>query len=218
MRVALLVPAVVVCCCVTARSAEANVRPVLRSEALPPIFVPRAPAKKAPVNRGLATPKSTPTRRAISPEMATKLSLAAARIVSPAPVGAGAPTGFTSGAREATDAVQLEPYIVEEEKFPEFKERQLLTPKGKLDLAYKRHPGLNLGPIPLFNHGRNGAALEIIEDDFRKERRKEMEELYGIMSAGGMKPPPDASRKLDDARTRSVERSHQPGTPFREPR
>lgn len=74
------------------------------------------------------------------------------------------------------DALRMDPFIVEDERPPDLKERHILTKKGTEALMKKQYPGLqSLGPIPLFNGVKE---REIREDDLRKERGKEMEELY----------------------------------------
>lgn len=77
----------------------------------------------------------------------------------------------------SADVVQLPTYIVREDKVPDFKERDLLTRAGKLALALKRHPGLN---IPFLGNG--GIALGMLEEEFRLERIAEMKELNGLYS------------------------------------
>ncbi len=117
---------------------------------------------------------------------------------------------------ETSDALQLDPFIVQEEKFPEFKQRDMLTPEGRLALAHELNPGLKLGRLPLRN---NDVALGMLEEEFAQQRRNELVELKSVLSSGGVKPPPEVLRKIDEARTRNNEWSAQkPGTRFREPR
>ena len=216
MRASLLIPWVLACGCVSVRAAEGAPRPVLGGEAAHPIFAPRPAKKAAPPQRNAAPPKASPTRRSISPETAARLSAAATAALQgvPRPETSG-PGNGSSGGEGATDAVRLEPYVVKEDKLPDLKERQLLTPKGKLDLAYKRHPGLRLGPIPLFN---DGVARAIIEDELAKERGKEMADLADLLHLGDSKPPRNTQRAIDGAGVRINEKAHEPGTPFREPK
>lgn len=212
MRALLLVPAIAACCGVTP-AAEPRT-PSAPAAPLPPIFAPTALPRKSPPARSSKAPTGIPAARAISPEMAAKLSAVATRAAPPASAAGASSEAARTGGDAATDAVQLEPYVVEEEKLPEFKERHLLTPKGKIDLAHKRHPGLNLGGLPLFN---DGPALAIIEDEFAKERRKELAELQGVLEIGKKSAPPAVQRKIDETRMRNNEWSSQSGTPFRGP-
>jgi hypothetical protein len=141
--------------------------------------------------------------------MAAKLSAVAARAVATAPSGAASAT--TPPPAEASDAVQLKPFIVREEReVPAFKERDMLTPKGKLALARRRYPGL--GPLT------DAAALRMLEEDFAKERRQEMAELSGLLEIGGARPSGELKRKIDEASMLPSSFSPQIGQPFRTPR
>lgn len=96
------------------------------------------------------------------------------------------------------DAFRMDPFIVEDERPPDLKERHVLTKKGTEALMQKQYPALqSLGPIPLFNGVK---VREIREDDLQKERNKEMGELYRRT----VPRPPSDSRS-------------QNGTPFKEP-
>lgn len=133
----------------------------------------------------------------MSPETAAKLggliNEAVAALPPPPPKAAEAQD------EGSPDAFRLDPFIVEDERPPDLKERHILTKKGTEAALKKQYPALqNLGPIPLFN---GHMMREIREDDLRKERRKEMEEL-----SGRAVPLP----RVDDPR-------FQTGTPFREP-
>ena len=203
-----------VCGCATLRAAEGPPRVTPPpAEPLPPIFAPKtkAPPKKTPPRRPSAPAGAAPTRRAISPEMAARLN-ALAREIAPSPTGRTEGTARAASSGEASDAVLLDPFYVEEEKVPEFKERDLLTPKGKLDLAYKRHPGLKLGPLSL---GNAGVARAMIEEEFAKERRQEMRELGELMSITDPNAGRDVRKKLNEASVRVPDPS-KPGGPFRE--
>jgi hypothetical protein len=77
-------------------------------------------------------------------------------------------------------AQMLPPYIVEENRLPKLKERDVLTFKGRRELAFKRRPGLRFLslPIPLLNNV--GIALFMLEEDFAAERRREEADLWGL--------------------------------------
>ena len=66
------------------------------------------------------------------------------------------------------------------------KERDLLTPKGKLDLAMERHPGLKLGFGPFNNFFWANA---MIDEEFAAERRKEMNDLLAFIPPDKRPPP-----------------------------
>lgn len=195
-------------------AAQSNPRPKADKpeDPLPPIFAPRAPPKDAKsAGSSRPVPAVAPTRRAISPEMAANISAVALRAAPPAnatpPAGvaASAPTG------ESSDAVQLRPYIVKEDRLPEFKEREMLTPKGKLELARRRYPGV----VGLFS---DAVLLQLLEEDFARERRQEAADLRGLLDIGGTKLPPEVKRQIGDGALRPSGFSPEIGAPFRTPR
>lgn len=193
--------------------------PTSGAEPRPAIFAPqpakKTPPKQLPTRRPTLPPPGMQTRRAISLEVAANLSAVATRAAPPATANTPPPSAPLSNG-EASAALQLDPFIVHEEKFPEFKERDMLTPEGKRALAQKLNPGLRAGPLPL---GNNALALEMLEEHFDQQRRGELAELKGVLSSGGAKPPPEVQRKIDEAMTRRADWLNQkPGTPFREPR
>lgn len=204
---------------VTAAETAPKAAPASGSEQRPAIFAPqpakKTPPKQLPMRRPTLPPPGAQTRRAISPEVAANLSAVATRAAPPATANTPPPSAPVSNG-EASAALQLDPFIVHEEKFPEFKERDMLTPEGRLALAHKLNPGLKAGPLSL---GNKEVALEMLEEHFAQQRREELVELKSVLSSGGVKPPPEVLRKIDQARTRNNEWSAQkPGTPFREPR
>lgn len=70
--------------------------------------------------------------------------------------------------------IRLPRYQVREKKAPDFKNREMLTPEGKIELAFKRRPGLKIGNIFGLNRG---IAMAMLAEDEAYERRLEMEEL-----------------------------------------
>jgi hypothetical protein len=76
-------------------------------------------------------------------------------------------------------------YIVQEPRAPAFKPRELLTPRGKIELAYKRHPGLWFGSLPFFSNA--GIGLSMLEEEFRLERRQEMLDLLSLLPTNAQK-------------------------------
>lgn len=132
----------------------------------------------------------------MSPEIAAKLG----GLVNEAVAGLPAPPPKPAEVQDegSPDAVRMEAFVVEEERSPDLKERNILTKKGTEARMKKQYPALNsLGPIPLFNGVKE---REIREDDLQKERNKEMAELY---RRAVPRPP-------SDPRTQN-------GTPFKEP-
>ena len=179
---------------------------------LPPIFAPRA-VPQAATSGGASRPASAPppARRAISPELAAKLSALATLAAQTASPTTSARVAAPAPQRDSSDAVQLKPYVVQEDRLPEFKERDMLTPKGKLELARRRYPGL-VGPLS------DAAALRMLEEDFALERRREMADLQGLLEIGGDKPSRDLKRKIDEATMRPSGFSPEVGAPFRPPK
>jgi hypothetical protein len=118
--------------------------------------------------------------KGISTATAARLNAAVPKFIPPAATAPGAPA---SAARledkPKNGIVRLPDYIINEPKAPAFKERELLTGYGHLQLAYKRHPGLHFGSLPILSN--NGIAFFMLEEDYRLERKKEMEELSGLI-------------------------------------
>ena len=136
----------------------------------------------------LAAQTSAPTPpppRATSPDTVSKITATLPKFSPPPPTDAK-PAAPAPDLRE-TDRprniiLRLPNYVVREDKVPLFKERELLTPSGRLDLAYKRHPGLHLGSLPFLSN--NGIALAMLAEEERIERQKEMMDLAGLAAIG----------------------------------
>ncbi len=146
--------------------------------------------------------------------MSKKISEIATRAVPPTTKGEAAPTTPTPSTSDGSEALQLDPFVVNEEKEPKFKERELLTPRERLELAHRLNPGLKFGRLPL---GNDAVALEMLEAELEKQRREELKELESVLKVGGVKPPPEVQRKIDEALTRDNGWLNQPvGTRYRE--
>ncbi len=160
-------------------------------------------------------PASRPTLRprVLFSETAANLNAAAPKFDPSAPAAA-APSP-TRPANDATPGVlQLDPYFVQEDKVIVLRESDLLTPEGKLELAKKRQPGVNIDPVTGLN---NAVALEMLQEDYAAGRRQDIKALSDYLGEMN-RLPPDLKRKADEARTRNNEWSNQTGTPFRERR
>ena len=156
--------------------------------------------------------------RAVSPEMAAKLGEVATRAApAAAATGAGTTTTATTtpAPADAGDAVMLDPFVVEEDKLPEMKEREMLTPAGRLAEARRRQPGLRLGAIPLLN---DGVALRMLEDDFARERREEEKELRGMLKIDAGSVPADVKKQIDAGAAQRKSWVDERGTSFRPPK
>ena len=152
-----------------AASASANqVPPILATPAVPPEPEPAATAPARP--------------RAISPAIAAQLSAAVPKF--DATAAAAKPAAERAPDLRETDKprntiIRLPNYVVQEEKPPVFKERELYTPRARLELALKRHPGLRFGNIWIFRN--DGVALAMLAEEERLERKREFEDLVGLM-------------------------------------
>lgn len=126
-----------------------------------------------------ATPNNRP--RLLSPETASKIAVDRPAFV---PKAQTQETARAPDLRETdkprNGIIRLPPHMVQGLKMPILKERDILTPYGKLQEAYKRYPGLRFGSLPFFSN--NGVAMAMLEDEFRLERIAEMNDLMGLMS------------------------------------
>jgi|GEM_PF-3340998 hypothetical protein len=134
-----------------------------------------------------SAPASNSTRpRPTSPQTAARLSAELPRY-SPVPVEPtlpaplASPTSIASpksGDDEPLDGiVRLPRYEVRERPLPPLRERDLLTPAGRLALVQKRHPGLKLGPFSRLNFRR---GLEMLAEEQQVERSREMFDLVAF--------------------------------------
>jgi hypothetical protein len=83
--------------------------------------------------------------------------------------------------------VRLPRYDVRTHRLPNFKERELLSPSARVDLHFKRHPGLRIGNIFGLNRGI-ARAMIAEQDDY--DRRREMAELTSFQSFAASQPRP----------------------------
>ena len=157
----------------------------------PPPAVPAA-AAALPAPASPTTTASTPDRpRPVSPAIAAHLAEKMPKFTPPAPAEASplltdakaAPPGadLRETDRPRNTIISLPNYVVLEEKPPAFKERNLLTPTGRLALGFKRYPGLRFGSLPFFSN--DGWALAMLEEDHRLERKAEMEDLVTLVTS-----------------------------------
>ena len=147
-----------------------------------PSVVPETPA--APPAASAVTPAdSKPSaRRMLSPDTAAKLSAAVPKFTGPAPEAAPAEPPVTSPLLRDADKprnqiIRLPRFVVEEPKPRVSKELQVLTPKGRVDLGFKRHPGLRMVPFAALNAP---VARALLEDELESERRREEADLWSL--------------------------------------
>jgi hypothetical protein len=154
------------------------------------------------VETDVTAPSASAPSRTVSPALAARLTEKLPKFT-PKP-GANetstAPTTATAGRDVPRNAIlRLPKYEVREKPIPQFKDSDLLTPKGRLELALKRHPGLKLGPFAFLN---NAVGLAMLEEERAAERGREKAELEGRMqeydqlrAAEDSSTPPKAVKK-----------------------
>lgn len=86
----------------------------------------------------------------------------------------------------ADGALLLPDYVVREKLLPDFSEFEMLTPKGRAELAIKRYPGLRFGPFAKLNIGIGIAMLR--EEQRLQDLRRAQEEA----DLGSLKGPAEA--------------------------
>lgn len=169
------------------------------------------PAKPSPGQ--LDRPKAG---RAITPAMAARL-VAQTPKFTPAPEpGAEAPPPPVPRAPDVplNQIIRLPRYIVAEPKLPPMKDRQLWTPKGRLDEALKRQPGLRIGSFFGLN---NAVALDMLEGDLWRQRQKEEAELWSLYLITAPGPGDGVHLAPGRSNTRSNEWVDQRYTPRKPP-
>lgn len=83
----------------------------------------------------------------------------------------------------AGGVVVLPDYVVRGDKVPVSGAYDLLTPKGRLELAYQLNPGLKVGPL---HHLNDDHARDLLEEERRVQRMEEGAELINLSA---MKDP-----------------------------
>ena len=142
----------------------------------------------------LATPATPPAEeskrgdrvRAISPTTAAQLAAAVPTFEAPPPTPIATSLADSASVvdlrevdRPRNTIVRLPSYLVQEEKPVILTEREIQTPRARLQLALKKHPGLRLGSFWIF---RNDAlALAMLAEEERLERKREFEDLASLM-------------------------------------
>ncbi|MDO8544785.1 MAG: hypothetical protein Q7S40_30445 [Opitutaceae bacterium] len=124
--------------------------------------------------------------RAVSPEVTAQLTAASPKFD---PAASAKPTELGPDLREIdrprNTIIRLPDYVVQEEKPVVLKERQVETPRSRLELALKKNPGLRLGSFWIFRN--DGIALAMHEEEERLVRMKETNELLTLLPAAEQK-------------------------------
>lgn len=115
-----------------------------------------------------------------SAETVAKLAAATPRFAPPPQAKAPKPAPDLRETDKPRNTIyRLEPYVVQEKKAPVPPARELWTPKGRLEVALKRHPGARF----LNFFGMNdGIALMMLAEEERLERKREFEEMASLTS------------------------------------
>ena len=93
--------------------------------------------------------------------------------------------------------VRLPAYLVREPKMPALSEAQVLTPRGRVDLAYKAFPELRVGNLWIF---RNDAiANAMLEEELMTERAREIADLMSLLPANQPESDTPRARLIRDA-------------------
>ena len=88
-------------------------------------------------------------------------------------------TAAEGEAVEKDGVLNLPAVSVQARRPPEMTAYEMLTPKGRLDLALRRRPGLKIGNIFGLN---NGIALALLQEDIEKEKRDALKEQVERLS------------------------------------
>src|SRR5688572_27161717 len=120
-------------------------------------------------------------QRVVSPVTAAKLAAAAPKFIPPASEPATTEPAASPVARAPekprNQIIRLPDFIVGEPKVHVPKPLDVLTPKGRIELALQRRPGLQYVPLAWMNAG---IALAMLEDDLQAERRRQEAELWRL--------------------------------------
>lgn len=158
--------------------------------------VGKAADGNASVNELTATePAPAPNAsRQVSPDTAAKLSLATQQRLDAMPVFTSQPPreDVAPVAKPSelprTQVFQMPRFLVRDRQ-PEIPENEIevLTPKGRVELAFHRRPGLRFGgPLAWLNRP---IALEMLEEDLAVERRAREAELWSLYLVREPAPP-----------------------------
>ena len=167
------------------------------------------PAILAPTTDKLVAPTAvaTPERpREISPTVAARLASAAPKYeAAPAPAPSSEPLpDLREIDKPRNTIVRLPPYLVPERKAPPvLKEKEVLTPKARLDLALRKFPGLRLGSFWIFSN--DGVALALLEQEERLEKKREFEDLASLMRFTDPAAQAKVKQEVDRAFTRQAD-------------
>ncbi len=166
---------------------------------------PNAPASQAPSTQQsdasaiLLTPKSRDAMplppvdsdgetRTVSSKVAAALSMGMPKFSppTPTPTPAAEPEDLRDIDKPKNEIHRLPKYVVREARPPIFRDRDLFTMDGMLDLTMKRHAGLIVGNfLGLNSNPKPGSpAYQMMVDDQRKENMDDLTDTAHAISQG----------------------------------
>lgn len=93
--------------------------------------------------------------------------------------------------------IRLPAYLVVGPKTPTLNEVQVLTPKGRVDLAYKAFPGLRFGSFWIFRN--DGIADAMLDEELMLARQREVADLMSLLPANRPESNSPRDRLIRDA-------------------
>jgi hypothetical protein len=121
--------------------------------------------------------------RSVSPAVAAALADGRPHYQPPTPTPTPGPEIDARDVDKPKNGIRRLPkYIVQEARPPIFRERDLYTARGQIDLSFKAHAGLNFGNILGLNEG---PAAQMYLDDQRSANIADLTDLSHVMSRGG---------------------------------
>lgn len=142
-------------------------------------------------------------RRSVTPETAAKLATVVPKYERlPAETVSNSQATPQAGEDSANGVVQLPKYIVIAPRERVGSGDAFLSPKARLELAYKQAPGLRVGSLPLLSN--DGGALDMAAETDRGRRVREVRDLETIMPALDVENSREVRRALQEIKMRST--------------
>lgn len=154
-----------------------------------------APAAEPPVVAASAEAAAKPVRR-VSPETAARLAATQPKFTPPPPAEAAAkaPVERNEPDRPRNQIIRLPEYEVAAPRIPDLRERHIYTPQAKIELVFKRNPGLRIGNVFGLN---GGVAAAMLADEERLERMREFQALVSLLKFSERPPSPELKGTLN---------------------
>jgi hypothetical protein len=149
------------------------------------VLAPKQPDYMAPT----PPPDSDGVMRSVSPGVAAALSAGAPRYTPPTP--APTPTPEVEDMKDVdkpkNGIIRLPKYVVHEARPPIFRNKDLFTMDGMLDLTMRRHAGLMFGNILGLNSTNKpgSPAYQMMVDDERQDNMSDLLDTAHAMAQGG---------------------------------